>query len=583
MKIKHIILSLVGILSLSCQKKEASRPPNVILIITDDQGYGDLGFHKNPNIITPAIDAFAKKSIRFNNFHVSPVCAPTRSSLMTGRYSLRTGVRDTYNGGAIMAASEFTLAEMLKKVNYSTGIFGKWHLGDNYPSRPSDQGFDESLVHLAGGIGQVGDFTNYFKMETSYFDPVLWHNNKQRAYKGYCSDIFTQNAIDFIEKNHDQPFFCYLSFNAPHTPLQVPDKYYRIYKGIDPSEGIDPKLLPLADMNEKSDEDARRVYAMVTNIDDNLNQLFQKLEVLGIEENTIVIFMTDNGPQQARFVGGMRGRKSSVHRGGIRVPFFISYPSKYSGNREMNQMAAHIDLLPTLSQLCGAPLPKDRKIDGRSFVPALEGKTLSERSFFSYWTRKFPEKYNNVALQRGNYKLIGKKDFDADVEDFELYNLKEDPFEINNLVRQNKEKATSLRTEMDAFISELTSSPNLVNPPRIAIGTPYENPVYLNRNDAGGQRGVWNQEEIFSYWKVDLEKGVYDFKFKFLKPLDGSGEMFLELGQSILKKYNPSPNLDQLVWKGVSLPKGTFDLIPFYRKQRGSNFFPLWVEIKKVE
>ena len=142
MKIKHIILSLVGILSLSCQKKEASRPPNVILIITDDQGYGDLGFHKNPNIITPAIDAFAKKSIRFNNFHVSPVCAPTRSSLMTGRYSLRTGIRDTYNGGAIMAASEFTLAEMLKKVNYTTGIFGKWHSGDNYPSRPSDQGFD---------------------------------------------------------------------------------------------------------------------------------------------------------------------------------------------------------------------------------------------------------------------------------------------------------------------------------------------------------------------------------------------------------------------------------------------------------
>ena len=143
-----------------------------------------------------------------------------------------------------MAPSEFTLAEMLKKANYTTGIFGKWHLGDNYPSRPRDQGFDESLIHLAGGIGQVGDFTNYFKMETSYFDPVLWHNNKQKPYKGYCSDIFTQKAIDFIEKNHNQPFFCYLSFNAPHTPLQVPDKYYQMYKDIDPSEGIDPKLYP---------------------------------------------------------------------------------------------------------------------------------------------------------------------------------------------------------------------------------------------------------------------------------------------------------------------------------------------------
>ena len=580
---KYIFTFLVPLLLLSCQKKEVPTPPNVILIITDDQGYGDLGINNNPNIKTPAIDAFARQSIRFNNFHVSPVCAPTRSSLMTGRYSLRTGVRDTYNGGAIMATSEFTLAEMLKKVNYNTGIFGKWHLGDNYPSRPSDQGFDESLIHLAGGIGQVGDFTNYFKIETSYFDPVLWHNNQQKSYDGYCSDIFTNNAIDFIEKNQNQPFFCYLSFNAPHTPLQVPNKYYQMYKDIDPSKGIDPKLLPTAEMTEKSDEDARKVYAMVTNIDDNLNRLFQKVEALGIEDNTIIIFMTDNGPQQARYVAGMRGRKSSVHRGGIRVPFFMRYPSKFAGNAEMDQMAAHIDLLPTLSQLCGAPMPQDRIIDGRSFIPALEGKALPERSFFSYWTRKLPEKYNNIALQRGQYKLVGKKDFDAKVEDFELYKLQEDPFEKKNLVAQNKEKATFLRTEMDALISELSSAPNLVNPPRIAVGTPHENPVYLNRNDAGGQRGIWNQEQVFSYWKVDLQKGVYNLKFKFIKPLKGGGEMFLELGQCILKKHNPLAEADLLEWKGVSLPKGPLDFTPFYSKERQSNYFPLWVKIERVD
>tara|TARA_B100000900_G_scaffold190046_1_gene160973 strand:- start:177 stop:1922 length:1746 start_codon:yes stop_codon:yes gene_type:complete len=580
---KYIFPFLVPLFLLSCQKKEVPTPPNVILIITDDQGYGDLGIHNNPNIKTPAIDAFARQSIRFNNFHVSPVCAPTRSSLMTGRYSLRTGVRDTYNGGAIMATSEFTLAEMLKKVNYTTGIFGKWHLGDNYPSRPSDQGFDESLIHLAGGIGQVGDFTNYFKTETSYFDPVLWHNNQQKPYDGYCSDIFTNNAIDFIEKNQDQPFFCYLSFNAPHTPLQVPNKYYQMYKDIDPSKGIDPKLLPTAEMTEKSDEDARKVYAMVTNIDDNLSRLFQKVEALGIEDNTIIIFMTDNGPQQARYVAGMRGRKSSVHRGGIRVPFFMRYPSKFAGNSEMNQMAAHIDLLPTLSQLCGAPMPQDRKIDGRSFIPALEGKALPERSFFSYWTRKLPEKYNNIALQRGQYKLVGKKDFDAKVEDFELYNLQEDPFEKKNLVAQNEEKAIFLRTEMDALISEFSSAPNLVNPPRIAVGTPHENPVYLNRNDAGGQRGVWNQEQVFSYWKVDLQKGVYNLKFKFIKPLKGGGEMFLELGQRILKKHNPLAESDLLEWKGISLPQGPLDFTPFYSKEWRSRYFPLWVEIERVD
>jgi arylsulfatase len=583
MKIKYALPFLLGLFMLSCQEKEIPNPPNVILIITDDQGYGDLGIHNNPNISTPTLDAFARKSIRFNNFHVSPVCAPTRSSLMTGRYSLRTGVRDTYNGGAIMAASEFTLAEMLKKANYTTGIFGKWHLGDNYPSRPSDQGFDESLIHLAGGIGQVGDFTNYFKMGTSYFDPVLWHNNQQKAYTGYCSDIFTDNAIDFIEKNQEEPFFCYLSFNAPHTPLQVPDKYYQRYKNIDPSEGIDAHLMPEAKLTEKDKEDARKVYAMVSNIDDNLNRLFQKVEALGIEDNTIIIFMTDNGPQQVRYVSGMRGRKSSVYRGGIRVPFFMRYPAKFKDNQEMDQMAAHIDLLPTLSQLCAAPLLQDRKIDGRSFLPALQSETLPERSFFSYWTRKFPELYNNVAIQKGEFKLVGKTDFDASLQEFELYNLVEDPFEKNNLVIQNNEKATSLKAEMDQLISELGTSPNLVNPPLIKVGTLHENPVYLNRNDAGGQRGVWNQEEVYSHWKVDLQKGVYRLKFKFLKPLMGGGEMFLELGQQILKKHNSMTESDLLVWEDVSLPQGSFDFTPFYRKGRRSNYFPLWVEIERVE
>ena len=193
--------------------------PNILLIITDDQGYGDLGFTGNPHIKTPTLDSLARISIRFNNFHVSPVCAPTRSSLMTGRYSLRTGVRDTYNGGAIMATEETTIAEMLKQADYKTGIFGKWHLGDNYPSRPIDQGFDESVIHLAGGMGQVGDVTTYFKYDSSYYDPVLWHNGQQESYTGYCSDVFTEQAMNFIQKNSSQPFFCYLSFKRPPYPF----------------------------------------------------------------------------------------------------------------------------------------------------------------------------------------------------------------------------------------------------------------------------------------------------------------------------------------------------------------------------
>lgn len=577
MKKIHLFTLLFIVFLIGCEKNRT--PPNVILIITDDQGYGDLNFNGNPNIITPALDNFAAESVRFNNFYVSPVCAPTRSSLMTGRYSLRTGVRDTYNGGAIMASSEVTLAEMLKQANFTTGIFGKWHLGDNYPSRPSDQGFDESLIHLAGGMGQVGDFTNYFKKDTSYFDPILWHNNEQKPYQGYCSDIFTENAIEFIEKNKNNPFFCYLSFNAPHNPLQVPDEYYQIYKNIDPTEGIDPNLIPNEKINEQTKENTRKVYAMVTNIDDNLKKLFAKVEELGIKENTIVIFMTDNGPQHARYVAGMKGRKTSVYNGGIRVPFYFRYPNEFSGDKEVDQMTAHIDLLPTLSKLCGARIPEDRKIDGRNFIPSIEGKIQPERSFFSYWTRKYPELFNNIALQRGQFKLVGKTDYDSEIENFQLYDTNKDPFEKNNLIVQKKSIGLSLKEEMHQTFLELVNSENLKNPPRIILGSDFENPVYLNRNDAGGQRAVWNQEQAYSFWKVDINKeGLYDLKFKFLKPLPANGNMYLEIGQSIQQKLNSKDNLDVIELKSVYLPKGFHDFTPFYMFQKG-NYFPLYVEV----
>ena len=577
MKKIHLFTLLFIVFLIGCEKNRT--PPNVILIITDDQGYGDLNFNGNPNIITPALDNFAAESVRFNNFYVSPVCAPTRSSLMTGRYSLRTGVRDTYNGGAIMASSEVTLAEMLKQANFTTGIFGKWHLGDNYPFRPSDQGFDESLIHLAGGMGQVGDFTNYFKKDTSYFDPILWHNNEQKPYQGYCSDIFTENAIEFIEKNKNNPFFCYLSFNAPHNPLQVPDEYYQIYKNIDPTEGIDPNLIPNEKINEQTKENTRKVYAMVTNIDDNLKKLFAKIEELGIKDNTIVIFMTDNGPQHARYVAGMKGRKTSVYNGGIRVPFYFRYPNEFSGDKEVDQMTAHIDLLPTLSKLCGTRIPEDRKIDGRNFIPSIEGKIQPERSFFSYWTRKYPELFNNIALQRGQFKLVGKTDYDSEIENFELYDINKDPFEKNNLISQKKSIGLSLKEEMHQTFLELVNSENLKNPPRIILGSDFENPVYLNRNDAGGQRAVWNQEQAYSFWKVDINKeGLYDLKFKFLKPLPANGNMYLEIGQSIQQKLNSKDSLDVIELKSVYLPKGFHDFTPFYMFQKG-NYFPLYVEV----
>ncbi|MBD0779373.1 arylsulfatase [Maribacter sp. ANRC-HE7] len=589
MKRVHFIFNTLCILTSVCfgtrvMHAQKSERPNVIIIVTDDQGYGDLGYTGNPHVKSPNIDAFAEESIRFNDFYVSPVCAPTRASLMTGRYSLRTGVRDTYNGGAIMASNEVTIAELLKQVDYKTGIFGKWHLGDNYPSRPMDQGFDESLIHLSGGMGQVGDFTTFFQGNRSYFDPVLWHNGKQEAYEGYCSDIFASEAIDFIEKNHQQPFFCYLAFNAPHTPLQVPDKYYQQYRDIDPSSGFEDDPRPFVEMSERDKEDARKVYAMVSNIDDNIGKLLRKLEELNIADNTLVIFMTDNGPQQIRYVAGMRGRKGSVYRGGVRVPFYLRYPDKWKGDKNIEATTAHIDVLPTISELCKVKIPEDRKIDGKSLIPLIEQKKVQskDRSLFFYWTRRYPVLYQNMALQRGPYKLVGHTDYNAQIEDFELFNIKDDPYEQHNLIQDKKELAESLKTDLDGMFNELMASENILNQPKILIGSEHENPVFLNRNDAGGERGIWDQEEIYGKWDVSIAEGSYNIKFRFVKPVPKGGTMFLETKGRIDQLKNEIDNTEYIEMTNVQLPKMDCDLIPFYAVGN-KKIFPFWVEIQKVD
>ena len=572
-------LLIVFIVLNSCISPIENKKPNVIIIITDDQGFGDLGINENPNIITPNIDQFASESIQFDNFFVSPVCAPTRASLMTGRYSLRTGVRDTYNGGAIMSNTETTIAEILKEADYSTGIFGKWHLGDNYPFRPSEQGFDESIIHLAGGIGQVGDFTNYYKGNTSYFDPILWKNNKKNQYDGYCSDIFAENAVKFIEKNKNKPFFCYLSFNAPHTPLQVPKKYYDMYKDLDPEVGFMDESLA-SKMSEKDKEDARRIYGMVTNIDDNVGKVLNKLTELGIEEETIIIFMTDNGPQQFRYNSNMKGLKGTVYNGGTRVPFYIKYAEKFKNSKVISRMSAHIDILPTILELCNLKIPSDRKIDGQSLVPLINSKPFNDRHLFSYWTRRFPEKYINMSIQNDNYKLVGNNDYNGKIKDFELYDLIADPLESKNVINQNIEIAKSFKIEMDNSIDDLLSSENIKNPPRIIIGSEFENPTVLNRNDASGERGIWAQNDIYSYWKVNFKKGTYDFKFKFKDSITSKGTLFTEINNRVYSKKTEKVVYSTLEMNDISIENSEVDLISFL-KLNNKKIFPFWIEIYK--
>jgi arylsulfatase A-like enzyme len=580
-----LTLCAVTVASFGFSSSPELKHPNVIIIMTDDQGYGDLGITGNPHVKTPVIDNFARESIRFNQFYVSPVCSPTRASLLTGRYSLRTGIRDTFNGGSMMATEEITIAEMLKAAGYETGIFGKWHLGDNYPFRPGDQGFNESLIHLAGGIGQPGDFTTFFKGDRSYFDPILWYNGEPKAYEGYCSDIFTNEAITFIEQNHHKPFFCFLSFNAPHTPLQVPDEYYQLYKDIDPASGFENDDRPFSEMTQKDKEDARKVYAMVTNIDDNVGKLLQKLEDLQIAENTLVIFMTDNGPEQRRYNAGMRGLKSSVFRGGVRVPFYWRLPALSMENMDIETTIAHIDIFPSLSQLCNVDLPDDRPIDGKSFLNLIRNnisEDFDNRPLFFYWTRRYPQLYNNIALQQGSYRLIGNTGYQASADDFELFNFHEDPYELHNIIAANKMIAMDMKEELDRILKDVTSSGHLHNPMRIIIGSEHENPTYLNRNDATGPRPIWTQEEVSGMWKVKIHEGRYNIRFNFIQPLTHSGTMYLETNSFILRQEHTSTNSDFIEMKDVYFPDMECDLIPYYTTQ-GKNIFPLWIELEKIK
>jgi arylsulfatase A-like enzyme len=560
----------------------AQNRPNIILCMTDDQGFGDLGVHGNPLIRTPVLDRLAAESVRFTSFYVSPVCAPTRSSLLTGRYSLRTGVYDTYNGAAIMAAEETTLAEILRRAGYKTGIFGKWHLGDNYPFRPQDQGFEESLVHRAGGIGQVGDVKNYFEFDRSYFDPTLWKNGVPVQIQGYCSDVFTDGAIEFIEANQQEPFFVYLSFNAPHTPLQVPDEFLRMYEGKDPAKASYPRQgRPLQEMSDRDKDYARRVYAMVTNIDRNLGRLFERLHSLKIDSNTVVIFLTDNGPNHRRYTAGLRNLKGSVYEGGVRVPCFMRIPGQSPAAQGISVPAAHIDVLPTVLNLCGIPVPKSLKIDGHSLLPLIQGRSVpwEDRSLFFHWQRGFPEPYQNIAVRRGRYKLVGHAPYTAGIDELELYDLQKDPYEIDDLSVSFPQVTRELKQGFDRWYEDIMQSPHLKEPLRIRLGTSHENPTILNRNDAKGDEGIWAQDRIYGYWDVQVESdGFYDFTFMFREILNQEGTMKLRLGTTQRSLRNTDPMAQKLEMKGVFLRRGIYRLEPWYRSRDG-NHLPFYVEV----
>ncbi|MCD6509018.1 MAG: arylsulfatase [Thermoprotei archaeon] len=459
--------------------------PNVVLILTDDLGYGDLGCHGNDKVRTPNLDRFHRESVRFTRFYTSPLCSPTRAGLLTGRYEYRSGIRATVGGRELLRHDEYTVAEIFSMAGYRTGIFGKWHLGDNYPLRAMDRGFQETLVHGGGGIGQTPDAWG-----NTYFNPALCHNGRWKRFEGYCTDIFFEAAMKFIEENKDRPFFVYIPTNAPHTPLQAPEEYVEPYRRM----GLPERLA--------------RYYAMVTSIDYNVGRLVRKLQELELDDKTLVIFMSDNGAAAPLFGpqyynAGLRAHKGTVYEGGIRVPCFFRWPEAFEP-KDVNRIAAYIDILPTLLDICRIPKPVGASFDGVSLLPLIRGEEASWPDRFLFIQRgNIPDEqlYRNGAVISQRYKLVYWN---------ELYDLETDPGETTNIADEHPEVVKRMREAYDAWWRDV--SPGLRDPVRIHVGSIRENPVLLTCHDwwdVPVPKLWWRQDMVVEKARTELEGNGY--------------------------------------------------------------------------
>ncbi|MCU0980307.1 MAG: arylsulfatase [Pirellulaceae bacterium] len=420
----------------------AGRRPNIILILTDDQGYGDIARHGNPIIKTPNLDRMYDESVRLIDHHVSPTCSPTRSSIMAGRHEFKSGVTHTIMERERMSLRATTIAQVLQSAGYKTGIFGKWHLGDEPDRWPSQRGFDEMFVHGAGGIGQSYPGTCGDAPGNSYFDPVILHNGAFEKTTGYCTDVFFGQAIRWIEATKGaEPFFAYITPNAPHGPLICPENYEAMYR-----EQVNPNVA--------------KFLGMVTNIDDNVGRLLSRLKEWEIERNTLVVFMNDNGGTAGCSVwnAGMRGQKGSPDNGGTRAVGFFRWPGTLQpGNRE--QLTAHLDLYPTFAALAGGEIPAGVSLDGYSLLPLLENSSAAwPARYLVTHVGRWPQgeveqhKYSQMSVRHGPYLLVSRG---RGGKNWELYNLKDDPAQQTDLVEQQPDVVSKLEAYYDQWWAEV--------------------------------------------------------------------------------------------------------------------------------
>jgi arylsulfatase A-like enzyme len=431
--------------------------PNVILILVDDQGYGDLACHGNPVLKTPNLDALWSASVRLTNFHVSPVCSPTRSALLTGRHCRKVGVHGMNGTAQHLSEEAATMGDIFSNSGYVTGIFGKWHLGDRYPLRPMDRGFATSVVFPDGAVSTIPDYWG-----NDYFDDVYLRNGKPQPYKGYCTDVWFNLAIEFIETNKDRPFFCYLPTNAAHSPYIVPERYAEPYRN-------DPRR-PNPEFS-----------GMIANLDENVGRLRSRLAALGLGKNTILIFMTDNGTAAGNYNAGMRGRKGSPYDGGHRVPCFLHHPAGgLIGGRDVGQLTAHVDILPTLVDLCRLQCePAKPAFDGKSLARLLtgQGNPVADRVLVESFQR---------VVMTDRWRLVNQK---------ELYDIRTDPAQGRDVAEEFPDVVTVLKKTLDEYLRTEDHRPHYV-----VVGSDLQNPVTLTGED--WQAGPL----IYQYWMTRVPR-----------------------------------------------------------------------------
>lgn len=543
---------LTSLLTLSVLNVTAAERPNVLLIVSDDQGWGDIASHGNEKLDTPNLDRLAAGGARFERFFVDPLCAPTRAALLTGRYSLRSGVHGVTRAHETMRADEVTLAEAFRDAGYATGCFGKWHNGAHYPNHPNGQGFAEFF-------GFCGGHWN------NYFDTTLERNGEPAATKGFVSDVLADEAIAFMRRNAGRPFLCYVPFNAPHFPPQVPDPFFDKYK----ARGFD--------------DETASVYGMVENVDANVGGLLASLDDLGIAERTVVLFHTDNGPNTGRYNGGMKGRKGSVHEGGVRVPLFVRWPGRIEAGRTVRPIAAHVDLLPTLCELCGVPLPRQVELDGMSLAPLLlDGDvTWPERGFFTFKDTKPAPDGKQGAVRTDRYRAVREKGR------WELYDMLTDAGQQRDIAGEHPEVVRELAAAFEAKWKEVTAAgfepvpAPIGHPVRPAATLPGHEAVLHPAQGQGvsyhGRAGWandwidnWTDPAAYASWPVEVvTPGEYEVTVRYCCPEANVGAVLrVEIGGAVASgtvaephdpeplpspDRFPRPEVYEKTWKALSL------------------------------